>query len=85
MITKNYQATREGIFVASGEGVATITASTGAQWAIGSSSTTAPTVSVRHNFGPDNESMNLETGECLWVFGTAIVAVTATNAAAGDI
>lgn len=86
MITKNYLCTLDGKLVASGDGVATITANSICQWAIGDSAVAAPTVSPRHNARFfENVSMSLGAGEYLWVFGAEVIAVTATNAAAGDI
>jgi hypothetical protein len=86
MITKTYQATITGKLVASGEGVATLSCPSGGQWAVGDSDAVAPTSSVRHSIGArDTASMQLEDGEHLWLFGSQITAVTATNPAPGDV
>ncbi|MGB1390514.1 MAG: hypothetical protein ACPG61_16690 [Paracoccaceae bacterium] len=86
MITKNYQALTAGKLVASGPGTATLTANSVAQWAVGDSSSAAPTLVTRHAAPfAENVSMQLDTGEHLWVFGAEVVAVTAENPAAGDI
>lgn len=86
MITKNYQANHTGKLVASGAGAATLTANSICQWAIGDSAVTAPSLTIRHvlPFG-ENVSLDLVSGEHLWVFGVEIVAVTAEVPAAGEV
>lgn len=86
METLNYQTNRDGVLVASGEGVATVTAIGRMGWLLGDSDSTAPTKAVRHTMlNGESVSMNLAAGEHLWLFGTYIAAVTAENPAAGDI
>lgn len=86
MLTKNYIATIAGKLVASGAGDATLTSFGNVRWAIGDSATVPPDLTLPHNLKPgDNISMTLGTGEYLYVYGSNLVAVTATNAAVGDV
>lgn len=86
MITKNYLMVKTGTLVASGPGTVTITPDTMCTWALGDSATIAPVLSARHsNEYEDNTSLELSSGEYLWVYGKGYVASTAEIPAAGDI
>lgn len=86
MITKNYKADQDGKHIASGPGVATISTDSKLTWAVGNSSSIAPSLRVKHtlNYG-DKDSMELQEGEELWIFGVGIAAVTAELPSEGDI
>lgn len=88
MPTLNYSGLPAGRLVASGPGDATVTVLEDAGWAIGSSPSTAPDKSTLHAFEPrKDKSFTLVTGEHLYIYcpGTVEFAVTADNAASGDI
>ena len=85
MITKEYGTGDTGRMIASGEGEVTMTSSAPVMWAIGDSETIAPVLLEKHSLAPrQDKSMVLAAGEYLWVWGSARIAVTATNPAAGS-
>lgn len=85
-MTLNYQGRSEGVLLASGPGRATATIYASGTWALGDSALNAPTVQTRHSmaFGVD-KSFELEDGEHLYLFTTAVIASTADNPAPGHM
>ncbi len=87
-VTRNFIATAAGVHVASGPGNVTLSSNDKkTEWLVTASSASLDltNVPVRHNLPLGQESMNLVSGEHVWVLGTEPVAVLAEVPGTGYI